>query len=449
MSQATACLYAGSVISRSMKTVAVVSGLPRSGTSLMMRMCSSGGIEAVTDGVRRADDSNPGGYFELEAVKDARGYPSWIEHADGKVVKVVTRHLSSLPCTHNYKVVLMLRNLAECIRSQSKLAQQLAAEQGGQWEDARLYGLYRNHLRDSLQWLRRRPNMSVLQVRYESVLSDPHGQSQRIARFLGKELDIDAMVRVVDASLNHSSGRAAARDHSYTVPPGAFCAADSLENIKAVAFDLDGVIIDSLPVMRVAYAYAFEQVVGRGEPPPFSEYQRHLGRSFPDIMKKLGLPIAMHPVFKAESDRRIEEIRVFPQIRELLLCLRQHGFKLAIATGKDTDRAENILRHLGLRQFFDMVVGSDRIAHPKPAPDMLELIREEFGLEPSNVLFCGDAPVDLRCGRSAGTAVAAALWSDVDLAALQAEVPDLLLSQPMDMLDALGMTPHDAKAAAH
>ena len=449
MSQATACLYSGSLIGRSMKTVTVVSGLPRSGTSLMMRMCSSGGLGAVTDGVRRADESNPGGYFELEAVKEARGYPAWIDEAEGKVVKVVTRHLSSLPCTHNYKVILMLRNLGACVRSQSKLALQLAAEQSGHWEDTRLFGLYRTHLRESLQWIRRRPNMSMLQVRYESVLSDPQGQSERIARFLGRQLDIDAMVRVVDASLNRSSTSAATRDHSYAAPAGAFRACDSLESIKSVVFDLDGVIIDSVPVMQIAYAYAFAQVVGQGEPPPFSEYKRHLGRSFPDIMKKLGLPIAMHPEFKAESDRRIAEIRVFPQIRELLLCLRQHGFRLAIATGKDTERAEKILRHLELLQFFDMVVGSDRIAHPKPAPDMLELIREEFGLEPSEVLFIGDAPVDLSCGRSAGTAVAAALWSEIDFPALQAEAPDLLLSQPMDLCDALGMTPRDAKTAAH
>lgn len=413
----------------SLGTVNVVSGLPRSGTSMMMRMCAAGGLTLLSDGRRGRDDRNPYGYFELEeALTAGGGYPDWLSGAAGNVVKVVTRHLQDLPATHHYKVVLMLRDLDEILRSQADMAQHhTGASWDGQDRQA-LRRLYATHLRATRRWLAGRPNFEVLEVRYDSVVADAAGQAARVARFLGGDLREADMAAAVDPALNHKGGAVAVAAPA-PVPP----AARAFDDVRAVIFDLDGVIIDSLPVMRKAYLEAHRVVVG-GEAPPFSEYKKHLGRSFPDIMAQMGLPVAMHAVFKAESNRCIDEIRVFDGMREVLERLKHYNFRLMVATGKDTDRATLILDHLGLSAYFDMVIGSDRVPHPKPAPDMAQLALDRFGLEPRQAVFVGDAVADIRCGAGAGTVTAAALWGEADEAALREQNPSAVLAEPRDLL---------------
>jgi len=99
----------------------VVSGLPRSGTSLMMRMLDAGGVPAVTDRIRTADDDNPRGYFELEAVKRTKQDPSWLDDAPGKAVKVISQLLCELPPDRAYKVIVMRRKLGEVSAAQKTM----------------------------------------------------------------------------------------------------------------------------------------------------------------------------------------------------------------------------------------------------------------------------------------------------------------------------------------
>ncbi|WP_025128024.1 HAD-IA family hydrolase [Pseudomonas sp. PH1b] len=181
--------------------------------------------------------------------------------------------------------------------------------------------------------------------------------------------------------------------------------------ISAVIFDLDGTLIDSKQVIREAYHAAHAEVLGAGvEPPPFSEYCKHLGRSFVQIMKIMGLPAQMHPVFMRESNARMQRIRVFEGVGELLASLQARGIPMAIATGKDHGRTVAILEYLGLLGYFSCIVGSDDVANPKPAPDMARMIVEQLHLEPSSCLFVGDALADLKCGQAAGMQTALALW---------------------------------------
>lgn len=181
--------------------------------------------------------------------------------------------------------------------------------------------------------------------------------------------------------------------------------------INAVIFDLDGTLIDSKQVIREAYHAAHAQVLGADvEPPPFSEYCKHLGRSFVQIMKIMGLPPQMHPVFMQESNARMQKIRVFDGVRPLLAGLRDRGIPMAIATGKDHQRTVAILDHLGLLQYFARIVGSDDVANPKPAPDMARIIVEHLQVPASGCLFIGDALADLQCGEAAGMQTALALW---------------------------------------
>lgn len=204
--------------------------------------------------------------------------------------------------------------------------------------------------------------------------------------------------------------------------------------ISAVIFDLDGTVIDSKQVIAEAYHAAHAEVVGADAvAPPFSEYCKHLGRSFPQIMKRMGLPLAMHAVFMRESNARMHRIQVFEGIRPLLASLREQGIPMAVATGKDHRRTEAILDSLGLIDYFACIVGSDDVENPKPAPDMALMIVQRLGLKPANTLFLGDAVADLLCGQGAGMQTALALWDNPG-EEVRAHACDYQLTDPRQVL---------------
>jgi hypothetical protein len=180
--------------------IIVVSGLPRSGTSMMMRMLESGGLGVVTDHRRTADASNPAGYYEDERVKRLRdGEHQWLASASGKVVKVVSPLLEYLPPRHAYKLIFMLRSVSEIVASQRRML----ARQGDspQDDDAATAARYRRHLSTIESWLVEQAHIDTMYVRYRDVTEDPAGYGIRIGRFLGRQLNNDAMVSAVDRSL--------------------------------------------------------------------------------------------------------------------------------------------------------------------------------------------------------------------------------------------------------
>lgn len=199
-------------------------------------------------------------------------------------------------------------------------------------------------------------------------------------------------------------------------------------------FDLDGVIVDSFAVMEEAFAIAYKEVVGEGQA-PFEEYRRHQGRYFPDIMRIMGLPLEMEEPFVRESYRLAHQVPVFEGMAELLLTLRTRGYKLAVATGKSGPRARSLLEQLGLLPFFDHVIGSDEVAHPKPAPDIVVRALELLGLPAEEAIMIGDAPTDIASAHGAGVASAAALWAEVDDEdALLGALPGAVLHRPAELL---------------
>jgi AHBA synthesis associated protein len=201
----------------------------------------------------------------------------------------------------------------------------------------------------------------------------------------------------------------------------------------AVIFDLDGVIVDSFAVMREAFNIAYAEVVGDG-PAPFEEYRRHLGRYFPDIMRIMNLPLAMEEPFVRESYRLAGQVTVFDGVVELLLTLRIRGLRLAVATGKSGQRARSLLDRLGLLPFFEHVIGSDEVARPKPAPDIVRHALSLLDVPAERAIMVGDAPTDLASAQGANVAAAAALWADPDEAELLAAGPDVVLRRPADLL---------------
>jgi len=192
------------------RPIIVVSGLPRSGTSMMMNMLAAGGLPLMTDGVRTPDDSNPEGYFELEAVKDLdKGVDlSWLEVTRGKGVKILSPLLTHLPETFNYRVILMLRPLAEVIASQDKMLAR-AGEPTDVTSVATLTAQYEAHLDKVRALLASRPCFESIDVRYGDVIADPAAAAHRVAKFVGgRRLAVDAMAAAVNERLyrNRASG---------------------------------------------------------------------------------------------------------------------------------------------------------------------------------------------------------------------------------------------------
>ncbi|AOK15029.1 MULTISPECIES: HAD-IA family hydrolase [Burkholderia cepacia complex] len=211
-----------------------------------------------------------------------------------------------------------------------------------------------------------------------------------------------------------------------------------LDTLSAVIFDLDGTLIDSKDVMRSAYFAAYDEVVGDGAPPPFSEYCRYLGQSFPNIMRQMGLPLEMHAAFKRESIRNMHRVRVFDGIVAMLEALSLRRVPMAIATGKDHARAVALLEHLRIDCHFAMVLGSDDVPNQKPAPDMALRIADALALTPADTLFVGDAAADLECGARAGMKTALALWDHPPAHVLAMPV-DVRFAAPADLLSLLRM----------
>jgi hypothetical protein len=182
-----------------MREVVVVSGLPRSGTSMMMRMLAAGGIGILTDAERSADEDNPRGYFELEAVKRTDADASWLDDAEGKAVKVIARLLSTLPQGRRYKVLFMRRKLDEVLASQKRMLERRGEPQGA--DDEKMKELFAAHLAEVEELMRGRPGFDVLFLSYNRMVEDPRRGAERVNRFLGGLLDLDAMVAAIDPSL--------------------------------------------------------------------------------------------------------------------------------------------------------------------------------------------------------------------------------------------------------
>lgn len=203
--------------------------------------------------------------------------------------------------------------------------------------------------------------------------------------------------------------------------------------LRGVVFDLDGVLADSFGVMREAFAVAHREVVGEGEP-PFEEYSRHLGRYFPDIMTIMGLPLEMEEPFVRESYRLADRVRLFDGVVDMLQQLRGAGIRCAVATGKSGPRARSLLAGLGIAEFFAHIVGSDEVARPKPAPDIVLRAVELLGIGREEAVMIGDAVTDLASARSAGVTAVAALWGEGDPAPLLDARPDAALAGPGEFL---------------
>jgi hypothetical protein len=188
--------------------ITIVSGLPRTGTSLMMQMIHAGGITALTDSIRARDEDNPKGYFEFEAVKRTKKDGSWLAEAGGRVVKMVHILLYDLPADRSYRVVFMRRDLREVVRSQGVMLERRGTDGAG-LTDEQLIKAYEGQLTKVERWLDQRSNFAVHFVSYNDLMGDPSPTIEAVNAFLGGGLDAGAMLACVDPSLYRQRQEAA------------------------------------------------------------------------------------------------------------------------------------------------------------------------------------------------------------------------------------------------
>ena len=183
--------------------IIVVSGLPRSGTSMMMAMLDAGGIPLLTDHLRRADEDNPRGYYEYEPVKALRreGNHAWLEEAKGRAVKVISELVLHLPSDYNYRIIFMNRDLPEIIASQDRMLARRGKPEEAAGDEDELAEAFHQHLRKVKAWIKEHSNSPAMEVHYREALDEPVAQAKRIQEFLDKKLDIAKMAGVVDKKL--------------------------------------------------------------------------------------------------------------------------------------------------------------------------------------------------------------------------------------------------------
>lgn len=180
--------------------ITIVSGLPRSGTSLMMQMLVAGGMTPLADGQRQADADNPRGYLEWERIKQLPKDPNCIAEGEGKVVKVISRLLLSLPAGHDYRVIFMQRPLPEVLASQDQMLRRSGRYKEGT-NPTVIAAAFEKHLKEVYAWLDSRSNVRVVRVSYHDVLKQPANVSRTLSDFLAIPLKVGAMEQQVDSTL--------------------------------------------------------------------------------------------------------------------------------------------------------------------------------------------------------------------------------------------------------
>ncbi len=174
------------------REIVVVTGLPRSGTSMLMQAVTAGGVPPLTDNLRAPDEDNPRGYFEFEPATRLRTDRSWIPRARGKVVKLVLPLLPYLPPGELYRIVLIQRDLSEVAASQHTMLERLQRSgQAAALSETELQRAYLGHEEEVARWLESRQEIAVLSLDYDRLLGDPRSGAARLAVFLGSSFDSD------------------------------------------------------------------------------------------------------------------------------------------------------------------------------------------------------------------------------------------------------------------
>ena len=168
--------------------ITIVSGLPRSGTSMMMQILESGGMEVITDNIRKANEDNPLGYYEYERVKKIKDDTGWLKETRGKAFKMISQLLYDLPSNENYKVIFMKRKMSEILASQGKMLERMGRSKDG-ISDEKMGEFFDKHLSKIIDWIEGRKYIDVLYIDYSDFLINPDELIKTLNRFLNYKLN--------------------------------------------------------------------------------------------------------------------------------------------------------------------------------------------------------------------------------------------------------------------
>jgi hypothetical protein len=182
--------------------VVVVSGLPRSGTSLMMQMLAAGGLPVLSDGLRRPDGDNPNGYYEFERAKRLpAGDTAWLPEGRGKAVKIISALLVHLPPGYDIRVLFMRRDFAEMLASQQEMLRNRSEPAASPAEQAEMARQFARHLAEVQAWMGGQPRLEFMEVDYNRLIAAPLETARAVQVFLGLPLEIERMAAAVNPAL--------------------------------------------------------------------------------------------------------------------------------------------------------------------------------------------------------------------------------------------------------
>lgn len=212
----------------------------------------------------------------------------------------------------------------------------------------------------------------------------------------------------------------------------------STDHKPLVIFDLDGVLVNSLPVMRLAFEAALREVVDPDINTAtveklFGHYRQHLGKGFLNIMEEINLPQTLFVPFRHHSLYLQHYVYLYPKVRSLIAGLQQYC-QLSIVTGKDTARTLSLLKQLKIESYFDEVTGTDGKIAGKPAPDLLLHQMQVLKQSANNVIMIGDSVSDILAAQNADVTSCAALWGYTDSDQMKNKNPDYLASEPYELI---------------
>lgn len=175
--------------------ITLITGIPRSGTSLMMQLFKAANVDIATDAIRTEDDNNPKGYYELEAVKGIVKNNAFLKDLDGKTIKIVAPLVTFIDLSLEYRVVFMIRDLDEVVQSQEKM---VGKDQQDQKEKFKT--MYAMHIEKSRQFLNSH-NIPFIEIQHRELLQNPELSLKRLIDFCGWETPLEELKSVIDHSL--------------------------------------------------------------------------------------------------------------------------------------------------------------------------------------------------------------------------------------------------------
>jgi pyrophosphatase PpaX len=208
---------------------------------------------------------------------------------------------------------------------------------------------------------------------------------------------------------------------------------------RAVLFDLDGTLIDSIPLIVASMRHAFD---GHPHPPSVAEWVALVGTPLDTMIRRW----AVDEADVARLKERYKEhqwahhdamVRAFPGVPGMLERLGGRGVRMAVVTSKLERSARRSLEFVGLLRHFELVVGLEATLRHKPDPEPVLHAVRHLGAAAAGAAFVGDSPHDVEAGNAAGVATVATLWGPFSRAALAPARPRAWAERVEDVLPAL------------